>query len=175
MRRVRRKTRRNQSPEMQSARPLDDGTVTTPTALAMIRAWIPLGLRAVEDALLAEVHTLAGPRYARDDGHQAVVRWGAQPGSIYLADQKLPITVPRVRDRDAQCEVPLATYAALQSPRAHDVGLFRKVLGGLSCREYEAAAEAVPEAFGLARSSVSRRVHPRHGARTPAAPGPAAR
>lgn len=29
--------------------------------------------------------------------------------------------------------------------------------GGLSCREYEAAAEAVPEAFGLARSSVSRR------------------
>jgi transposase-like protein len=30
-------------------------------------------------------------------------------------------------------------------------------LGGLSCREYEAAAEAVPEAFGLARSSVSRR------------------
>jgi hypothetical protein len=30
-------------------------------------------------------------------------------------------------------------------------------LGGLSCREYAAAAEAVPEAFGLARSSVSRR------------------
>lgn len=31
------------------------------------------------------------------------------------------------------------------------------MLGGISCREYEAAAEAVPEAFGLARSSVSRR------------------
>jgi transposase-like protein len=45
----------------------------------------------------------------------------------------------------------------LQHPRAHDVGLFRRVLGGLSCREYQAAAEAVPEAFGLARSSVSRR------------------
>ena len=65
--------------------------------------------------------------------------------------------MPRVRDRAAQCEVPLATYAALQTPRAQDVGLFRKVLGGLSCREYEAAAEAVPEAFGLAKSSVSRR------------------
>ncbi|OYV66816.1 MAG: hypothetical protein B7Z74_10535, partial [Deltaproteobacteria bacterium 21-66-5] len=49
------------------------------------------------------------------------------------------------------------TYAALQTPRGQDVGLFRRVLGGLSCREYEAAAEAVPEAFGLARSSVSRR------------------
>ena len=86
-----------------------------------------------------------------------MVRWGAPSGSIFLADQKLPIRVPRVRDREAQCEVPLATYAALQTPRAQDVGLFRKVLGGLSCREYEAAAEAVPEAFGLARSSVSRR------------------
>jgi transposase-like protein len=37
------------------------------------------------------------------------------------------------------------------------VGLFRRVLGGLSCRDYEAAAEAVPEAFGLAKSNVSRR------------------
>ena len=137
--------------------PLDDGPITTPVTLAMIQALIPLGLRAVEEALLAEVHALAGPRYARDDERPAVVRWGAQRGSIYLADQKLPITVPRVRDGRARCEVPLATYAALQTPRAQDVGLFRRVLGGLSCREYEAAAEAVPEAFGLARSRVSRR------------------
>ena len=137
--------------------PLDDGTVTTPVMLAMIQALIPLGLRAVEEALLAEVEALAGPRYARDAAPSAVVRWGAQRGSIYLADQKLPITVPRVREGQGRREVPLATYAALQTPRAQDVGLFRRVLGGLSCREYEAAAEAVPEAFGLARSSVSRR------------------
>ncbi|MCR4332813.1 MAG: hypothetical protein NUV34_08970, partial [Sulfuricaulis sp.] len=69
--------------------PLDDGTVTTPVTLAMIQALIPLGLRAVEEALLAEVDTLAGPRYARDDQRPDVVRWGAQRGSIYLADQKL--------------------------------------------------------------------------------------
>jgi transposase-like protein len=85
------------------------------------------------------------------------VRWGAQPGSIFLADQKLPIQVPRVRDRVAGTEVPLATYHQFQTPRARDEGLFRRVLGGLSCRDYEAAAEAVPEAFGLAKSSVSRR------------------
>ncbi|MGH9488250.1 MAG: IS256 family transposase [Terriglobales bacterium] len=125
--------------------------------VAMIQALIPLGLRAVEEALLAEVAALAGPRYARDDAQPAVVRWGTQRGSVYLADQKLPVQVPRVRDRAASVEVPLATYAALQTPRSHDVGLFRRVLGGLSSREYEAAAEAVPEAFGLARSSVSRR------------------
>ena len=148
------------APEPQLAVPLDDGTVTTPALLAMIQALIPLGLRAVEEALQAEVAALAGARYAHGDGHPDVVRWGRQQGSIYLADQKLPITVPRVRDRaagGAGREVPLATYQQFQTPRAQDVGLFRRVLGGLSCREYEAAAEAVPEAFGLTKSSVSRR------------------
>jgi transposase-like protein len=125
--------------------------------LAMIQALIPLGLKAVEEALLTEVTALAGPRYAHDDEHAGLARWGKQRGSIYLADQKLPIAVPRVRDRREGREVPLATYARLQQPRAQDAGLFRRVLGGLSCRDYEAAAEAVPEAFGLARSSVSRR------------------
>ena len=139
---------------------LDDGSLTMPGAeitLAMIQALIPLGLRAVGEALQAEVAALAGARYAHDDGRPEVVRWGRQQGSIYLADQKLPITVPRVRDRAAGREVPLTTYQQLQTPRAQDLGLFRRVLGGLSCREYEAAAEAVPEAFGLAKSSVSRR------------------
>ena len=132
--------------------PLDDGTVM----LAMIQALIPLGLKAVEDALAQEVTALAGARYAHDDAPH-LVRWGHQRGSIFLADQKLPIAVPRVRDRAADHEVPLATYHALQTPRALDGGLFRRVLGGLSCRAYAAAAEAVPEAFGLAKSSVSRR------------------
>lgn len=162
MPRVRRKHPQDQSRpsgaiDGQHAIPIDDGTVTTPVSLAMIQALIPLGLRAVEEALLAEVTALAGPRYARDDAHPDIMRWGTQAGSIYLADQKLPITVPRVRDRRVGHELPLATYAALQQPRAQDLGLFRRVLGGLSCREYEAAAEAVPAAFGLTRSSVSRR------------------
>ena len=76
---------------------------------------------------------------------------------MFLADQKVPIQVPRGRNRATNTEVPLATYAHLQTPRGQDVGLFRRVLGGLSCRDYEAAAEAVPEAFGLKKSSVSRR------------------
>ena len=153
MRRVRNTPAPRQSPPPQLTVPLDDGTL----ALAMIQALIPLGLRAVEDALQQEVATLAGPRHARGDGHAGIARWGSQAGSVFIADQKLPMQVPRVRDTHAQREVPLATYAALQTPRAHDVGLFRRVLGGLSTREYEAAAEAVPEAFGLAKSSVSRR------------------
>lgn len=156
MPRVRTNARAHQSPPPAPAQveaPLDDGTV----ALSLIQALIPLGLQAVEDALQQEVLALAGARYAHADGQPGMARWGRQRGSIYLADQKLPITVPRVRDVHAQTEVPLATYAQLQTPRAHDVGLFRRMLSGISTREYEAAAEAVPEAFGLSKSSVSRR------------------
>ena len=116
-----------------------------------------LGLRAVEEALQHEVAQLAGARYARDGGEPGLSRWGTQRGSVYLADQKVPVTVPRVRNVQAGVEVPLATYAQLQTPRAQDAGLFARVLGGLSSREYHAAAEAIPEAFGLAKSSVSRR------------------
>jgi hypothetical protein len=98
------------------------------TKVALIQALIPLGLHAVGEALEAEVIALAGERYRRTGGQSGVVRWGQQRGSVYVADQKLPISVPRVRDRRANREVPLATYEQLQHPRAADVGLFRKVL-----------------------------------------------
>jgi len=127
------------------------------STVALIQALIPLGLQAVGEALDAEVTTLAGTRYCRTGGRPGVVRWGQQPGSVYLADQKLPVPVPRVRDRVANREIPLTTYERLQVPRAADAGLFRKVLVGLTCRQYAACAEAVPEAFGLSASSVSRR------------------
>ena len=123
--------------------------------VALIQALIPLGLEAVKEALQAEVEALAGARYARDGARN--VRWGKQKGSVYVADQKLPVEVPRVRDPERQVEVPLETYQRLQTPRGMDAGLLKRILGGLACGEYEACAEAAPEAFGVSRSTVSRR------------------
>ena len=125
--------------------------------IALIQTLIPLGLQAVGDVLEAEVTDLAGERYSRTGGQPGYVRWCQQPGSVYLLDQKLPITYTRVRDYRRKVEIPLSTYAQLKRPRAADAGRFRKVLHGLSCRRYAACAEAVPAAFGLSASSVSRR------------------
>jgi hypothetical protein len=96
--------------------------------VALIQALIPLGLRAVGEVLEAEVTRLAGPRYRRTGGEPGHVRWSREQGSVYLLDQKLPITYQRVRDRHANAEVPLQPYQALQAPRTADSGLFRKVL-----------------------------------------------
>ena len=125
--------------------------------VALIQALIPVALEAVADELQAEVRRLAGPKHKRRGGVPGYVRWCRQQGSIYLGDQKLPVTYQRVRDLRRNAEVPLATYQQLQIPRAADAGLFRKILLGLSGRDYETCAEAVPEAFGLSPSTVSRR------------------
>jgi putative transposase len=127
------------------------------TMIPLIQALIPLGLQAFAEVMQAEVAALAGAKYSRTGGTRDVVRWGHQRGSIFLADQKLPVAVQRVRNQQRREELPLRSYQQLQTPRSADGGLFRKVLAGLSCRDYRASAEAVPAAFGLSASSVSRR------------------
>jgi transposase-like protein len=159
MRKVRRIRREGQATELIAADlealPVDAATIDSKVAL--IQALIPLGLLHVEASLHQELELLTGPRYARHGGQPGLVRYGRQPGSVYLADQKLPVQVPRVRDRGQNQEVPLATYQRLQMPRGMDEGVLRRILAGVSCREYARAAEAVPAAFGLSASTMSRR------------------
>ena len=123
----------------------------------LIQALIPLGLEAVHDLLQQEVTALVGERYSRHGGHRGVVRWGRQGGSVYLADQKVAVTVPRVRDTRVEQEVPLGTYQGLRQPRRAEEAALRKILKGLSCRDYESCVEPVAETFGLKASSLSRR------------------
>ncbi len=122
-----------------------------------IQMLVPLGLQAVAEELERAVVELAGPRYQRKDPKQPHRRWGSQPGSVYLSDQKLPVMVPRVRDMKSCKEVSLDAYRALQRPRKMDEGLLLRMLKGIATRNYDACAETVPEAFGLSSSSVSRR------------------
>lgn len=130
---------------------------TVDARIALIQALIPIGLEAFREELERELVGLVGERYARRGRRTGLVRWARQRGSIYLADQKVPVLVPRVRDRVANREVPLQTYQQCQQPRHLDAGLLHKVLGGLATREYARCAETIPEAFGLSASTVSRR------------------
>lgn len=126
------------------------------TRIELIKELIPLGLMHVKEELEREVTRLAGGRYKRD-GRPGLVRWTRQWGSVYVGDQKLPVRYQRVRDLRGGKEAELSTYRLLQEPRSVDEGLLKKVLFGISCRRYEEAAEAVPYAFGMSPSTVSRR------------------
>lgn len=122
------------------------------TKVELIRALIPLGLMAVQEMLEEEVCALAGARYGRGSEYY---RHGTNPSSVKLQGQRHRMRVPRVRDRRGQ-EVTLEGWAALRDGGAPDEGLLRRVLYGLSCRNYATAAEALPGAIGLSSTSVSR-------------------
>jgi transposase-like protein len=120
----------------------------------MIRGLIPLGLMHVQELLAQEVELLAEARYSRKSEEASGCRFGSNPGTVRLAGQRVPIRVPRVRsDRG---EIPLRAYGALKGRGDVDETLLRRVLYGISCRNYESAAEIIPGAIGLSSSSVSR-------------------
>ncbi len=127
------------------------------TRAELIQALIPIGLEAVNELLQQEVCQLAGERYRRQGGVPGYARWGGQRGSVYLGDQKVAIRVPRLRDTRRGQEIPLSAYQALQDPRRAEEASLRKILKGLSCRDYEPCVEAVSATFGLSSSSLSRR------------------
>jgi len=120
-----------------------------------IRALVPLGLMHVSEVLDQEVTALAGERYARKEASTAGRRHGTNPGTVGLAGQRVPIRVPRVRSVTGS-EIPLRAYDALSGDGAVNELLLKRVLYGISCRNYEAAAESVPGAIGLSSSTVSR-------------------
>lgn len=127
------------------------------TKVEMIQALIPIALMAVGEQLEKEVEDLAGVKYSRQGGRPGLYRWGSEKRSIYLADQKIRRSILRVRNSIENKEVSLRSYELLQSPRNADEAVLRRILSGLSCHNYEACAEAVPEAFGLSSSTISRR------------------
>ena len=119
--------------------------------VALIRSLVPLGLMHIEEWLDEEVTALAGERDARKAPSVAGRRHGSNPGTVGLAGQRVPIRVPRLR-HVAGSEIPLRSYEALHGERAVNDLLLRRVLYGISCRNDEAAAEAI----GLSGSTVSR-------------------
>ncbi len=121
----------------------------------LIRSLVPLGLMHIEELLDEEVTALAGERYARKAPSVGGRRHGSNPGTVGLAGQRVPIRVPRIR-HIAGSEIPLRSYEALAGDRAINDRLLKRVLYGISCRNYEAAAEAIPGAIGLSGSTVSR-------------------
>ena len=130
------------------------GELEVDSKVEMIRALVPLGLMHVQELLDDEVRALAGERYARKAETVKGSRHGTNPGTVKLAGQRVPIRVPRVRGTTG--EIPLRSYEALSDGGDVDELLLRRVLYGISCRNYESAAESVPGAIGLSSSSVSR-------------------
>jgi putative transposase len=116
---------------------------------------VELGLLVACAILEDEVTRLCGTRNQRQPG-RSHTRHGHQRGVVMLAGQKLPIERPRVRGADGGGEVPLETYAQLQSRDAFPQAVLRRMVRGVSTREYEHIVDMARDGFGVAKSCVSR-------------------
>src|SRR5215475_6130319 len=102
-----------------------------------------------------EVTPLCGRRHERQP-RRTHTRYGHQQGTATLAGQKIAIARPRVRRTDGGGEVPLETYARLQAPEAMAEAVLRRMVRGVSTRDYENVIDLTRDGFGVKKSSVSR-------------------
>jgi len=130
--------------------------------LHLLQHYAKLAEMLAREIMEEEVQTLAGPRYQRDKPHGGrYSRWGVNPGSIQIGDERVPVAVPRVRDTEAQKEQPLESYQQMKHPVELSSQLEEAILLGLSQRDYQRVASAFTDGFGLSQSMVSRRFQER--------------
>lgn len=101
-----------------------------------------------------EVSQLCGAWHEPDPERQ-MVRHGVQPGWVTLGGQKMSIPRPRVR-RIQGGEVQLNRYALLQQPQLLQEAVLRRLVRGVSTRDYERVVDRTRESCGIKKSSVSR-------------------
>jgi len=116
-----------------------------------------MGLKVAICLLEDEVNQHCGLRYERVP-ERTVTRYGHQRGMVVVGGQKLPIERPRIRYTHRCGEAALENYAVLQSPAAMPQSVLRRLVRGVSCRDYEGVTDQAREGFGQVakKSSVSR-------------------
>ena len=115
-------------------------------------------LRLLASTLMREeVRQLAGERYQRRKPHNGrYVRWGSNPGSVRIGAERMPVSVPRVRDRHEGQEQALQTYQALHDGARPAPHVAEAILLGIAQRDYERVARTAADSFSLSQSTVSR-------------------
>ena len=114
-----------------------------------------MGLKVARLLLDDEVSQRCGSRYQRVP-ERTVTRYGHQRGVVVIAGQKLPVQRPRIRYTQRCGEADLENYGRLQSPDAMPQSVLRRLVRGVSCRDYEGVVDMAREGFGVKKSSVSR-------------------
>lgn len=119
------------------------------------RSALSVGVMVISEMLEHEVKELCGEHRKRNAARQGY-RYGTQSGYIVLGGQKVRIDKPRIRTIDGRREVQLALYARLQQTNVIDKAVARRLVRGVSCRNYRSVIETIAGSVGVARSSVSR-------------------
>jgi transposase-like protein len=104
-----------------------------------------------------EVHQKAGSRYERvSREEQKYSRWGSNPGSIKIGDERVKMRIPRLYNTETNKTEGLENYKKLREIETPADELVRKIIFGLSEKNYGEVAKTTLGSFGLSQSTVSR-------------------
>jgi transposase-like protein len=127
------------------------------TQMDLFQHYIELSKLLAKQLLQDEVEQKAGEKYTRNkpfDGRFS--RWGYNPGSIRIGEEKVKMEIPRLYDNKEEETVGLETYQKLKEIELPSEQLLKKIILGLSEHDYKKVTQQAIESFGLSQSSVSR-------------------
>ena len=111
------------------------------------------GLALMQTVMEEEVRHLAGDRHQQHEGRRAH-RWGKEAGYCVVDGQKVPIRKTRLRTPDKR-EQRLGSYELFQRSAPMQLGVWDKMMRGLSTRNYGAVVKDFHNAYGIEKSAVS--------------------
>ncbi len=104
-----------------------------------------------------EVHQKAGSRYERvSREEQKYSRWGSNPGSIKIGNERVKMQIPRLYNTETNKTEGLENYKKLREIETPADELVRKIIFGLSEKNYGEVAKTTLGSFGLSQSTISR-------------------
>ena len=95
-----------------------------------------------------------GEKYERGKRYN---RWGSNPGSIRMGEEKIPVEALRFYDKETKRTEESEYYRRLHELPMPTEEVIKKVIKGLSQHDYQEVTKSVIESFGLSQSTVSRR------------------
>lgn len=101
-----------------------------------------------------EVHQKAGLKY--EHSLRQYSRWGNNPGSIRLGKEKIKMKIPRLYNKKERKTESLESYKKLKEISAPTDELIKKIIFGISQKNYSEVSRLAAESFGLSQSSISK-------------------
>ncbi|MFO7447798.1 MAG: transposase [Ignavibacteriaceae bacterium] len=127
------------------------------TQIELFRHYTEIAKLIANQVFEDEVHQKAGERYQRDvNEEESYSRWGSNPGSIRIGDERVKMRIPRLYDKKRRKTEGLENYKKLRQTEMPSEELIKRIIFGLSESNYGEVARLTSESFGLSQSSVSR-------------------
>lgn len=105
-----------------------------------------------------EIERKCGARYNREKPENGrYSRWGYNPGSVKIGDEKIPVEVPRYKDNYTKRAENNTIYSQLKEQESPSEEMIKSILLGLSQEDYGKLSKTLSESFGLSQSSISRK------------------